>query len=215
MGNLLADQRKDYNLDILDMEACPQDPFILFEEWMNYALKEDKVLEPTAMVLSTVVDNQPSSRVVLLKGIQNKKFLFYTNKMSQKGQQISENPFVSLVFFWPYHERQIRIEGRVSELDDKQNDSYFESRPFKSQLGAVVSEQSSILADRSVLEERMNRLLQEYENKTVPRPKNWGGYAVDPNRIEFWQGRRSRLHDRINYRVLPGTKGWTKERLSP
>ena len=206
-------KRKEYNQGTLDLSECPQDPFVMFDEWMNAAVA-DKLPEPTAMTLCTTDGSFPSARIVLLKGIRNGGFCFYTNKNSQKGQEIARNPEVALVFHFTEHERQIRIQGRAEALSEEQNNAYFHSRPVKSQIGAVVSNQSSIIVDRSVLQAEMDRLSKLHENSEVPRPKHWGGFTVIPQRIEFWQGRRSRLHDRINYRKLPET-GWFMERLAP
>lgn len=209
----IADIRKEYTLDALDVYSTAPSPFVQFNTWFGEALKSD-VLEPNAMVLSTVHQSKPSSRVVLLKGLENNLFIFYTNYMSAKGKHLAENPHANLLFFWPELERQIRIEGTVSKVDESISDLYFQSRPFESKLGAHASPQSQEIQDRTLLEIHMQELRSKYEGKEVPRPTHWGGYGLNPVYFEFWQGRASRLHDRIVY-TLDINQTWNKSRLAP
>jgi pyridoxamine 5'-phosphate oxidase len=210
----LADLRKEYLLATLDISNVHYDPVKQFEKWFNESLQA-AVVEPTAMHLSTVsADGKPSGRIVLLKGIQNNKFQFYTNYQSKKGKELDENPVCALTFFWPDIERQVRIEGIVERVDRKTSEEYFQSRPRGSQIGAWSSPQSSIIKDRSILEQRVLQIEKKFENeKVLPKPNQWGGYQVDPLMIEFWQGRASRLHDRIEYVKVDGV--WKIYRLAP
>jgi pyridoxamine 5'-phosphate oxidase len=210
----LADLRKEYLLATLDISNVHHDPVKQFEKWFDESLQA-AVVEPTAMHLSTVsADGKPSGRIVLLKGIQNNKFQFYTNYQSKKGKELDENPVCALTFFWPDIERQIRIEGVVERVDQKTSEEYFQSRPRGSQIGAWSSPQSSIIKDRSILEQRVLQIEKKFENeKVLPKPNQWGGYQVDPLMIEFWQGRASRLHDRIEYVKVDGV--WKIYRLAP
>jgi pyridoxamine 5'-phosphate oxidase len=210
----LADLRKEYLLATLDISNVHYDPVKQFEKWFDESLQA-AVVEPTAMHLSTVsADGKPSGRIVLLKGIQNNKFQFYTNYQSKKGKELDENPICALTFFWPDIERQVRIEGVVERVDQKTSEEYFQSRPRGSQIGAWSSPQSSIIKDRSILEQRVLQIEKKFENeKVLPKPNQWGGYQVDPLMIEFWQGRASRLHDRIEYVKVDGV--WKIYRLAP
>jgi pyridoxamine 5'-phosphate oxidase len=210
----LADLRKEYLLATLDVSNVHYDPVKQFEKWFDESLQA-AVAEPTAMHLSTVnSEGKPSGRIVLLKGIQSNKFQFYTNYQSKKGKELDENPVCALTFFWPDIERQIRIEGVVERVDQKTSEEYFQSRPRGSQIGAWSSPQSSIIKDRRILEQRVLQIEKKFENeKVLPKPNQWGGYQVDPLMIEFWQGRASRLHDRIQYVKVDGV--WKIYRLAP
>ncbi|AMM52226.1 hypothetical protein TH61_14950 [Rufibacter sp. DG15C] len=211
----LADIRINYSKKILNREAVHENPLQQFDAWMQEALVA-KVEEPTAMALSTAsAVGRPSARIVLLKAIEDNGFVFYTNYESRKGQQLHENPFASLTFFWPALERQVRIEGAVQKVPAATSDAYFQSRPKGSQLGAWSSPQSQAIKNRKVLEELELKYSQEFaQQEIIPRPPHWGGYAVIPDRIEFWQGRPNRLHDRLVY--LKDSEGnWQIERLAP
>jgi len=210
----LADLRQHYTKGGLEENQIPDSPFVLFNEWFLQA-GELGVLEPNAMVISTVsADNKPSSRVVLLKGIEDEGFIFYTNYESRKGKELEHNPYISVLFFWPEAERQIRIEGKVSKISTETSKAYFVSRPRESQLGAWASEQSKPISSREELEQRFKEVEQRFqESDTIPMPNHWGGYAVSPASIEFWQGRVGRLHDRIIYEKHGDA--WTKQRLNP
>jgi pyridoxamine 5'-phosphate oxidase len=209
----LSQLRKDYSLRSLDEKDVNPDPFRQFGQWFEEA-KECISGEVNAMVLSTVgIDAQPSSRVVLLKGFSEEGFVFFTNYESHKGNDLAINPKAALLFFWGELERQIRIEGITEKVSPQESSDYFAVRPRLSQVGAVASEQSRLLTDRGSLEKRFHRIEQEYHEKDIPRPSHWGGYILKPVYFEFWQGRRSRLHDRIFYE--PQTGGWKTGRLYP
>ena len=192
------------------------DPVVQFASWFAEANQPDlpEWVEINAMTLSTADSvGHVSSRIVLLKGIENGKLLFFTNYQSAKGRQMAVNPQVSLCFYWPHLQRQVRIDGTVAKTDRQQSEEYFQRRPRESQLGAHVSRQSSVVESRQVIEQRMEHLKRQFAADAVPCPAQWGGYEVTPQRIEFWQGRESRLHDRINYQRQ--AQGWIAERLSP
>lgn len=212
MANL-ADIRKQYSLKTLERPDLADDPLSQFDAWFQDAL-EAEILEPNAMVLATAdSEGRPSARVVLLKGVQDGAFVFYSNYESRKGKDMAENPQAALVFNWLDLERQVRIEGRVQKVSQDVSEAYFHSRPRGSQLGAWVSKQSQVISGREVLDERLAKLEQRYPD-TVPLPDFWGGYMVTPARVEFWQGRSNRLHDRFVYDLQKdGT--WSLERLSP
>lgn len=209
----LHDDRTEYQAGALSEKDLPASPLVLFEAWFESHRAQTPV-DATAMVLSTVYDGQPQSRVVLLKGFTPAGLEFFTNYQSAKGRALLQNPRVSLLFFWPNQERQVRIEGNAVPLTDEENDAYFYSRPLESQVGAVVSSQSEPLDDRLVLEDKFEATLHIARDKGVLRPKHWGGYRVVPERWEFWQGRTSRLHDRMVY-IPNGNETWTIQRLNP
>lgn len=208
----LQNMREHYDSGILKEGDLFADPIKQFEKWFKEAV-EGGVSEPNAMGLSTVSNNRPSSRIVLLKGVDERGFVFYTNYDSRKGSEIEANPWISLNFFWQIQARQIRIEGRIEKVSTEESDEYFKTRPRESQLGAWASSQSTILRSRIDLENELERYIKTYENTEVPRPPHWGGYIVRPVRIEFWQGRESRLHDRFLYEHH--NEGWMVFRLSP
>lgn len=203
--------RENYSKKSLSKSECKDNPIEQFEIWLNDALTS-KVNEPTAMHISTVENNKPSSRIVLLKEVNELGFVFFSNYHSRKGQQIQSNPNVALTFFWPELERQVRIEGTVNKLPAEESDRYFNSRPYTSQIGAWASEQSQILRNKKELIIKAAKFTAKYPI-TVPRPTHWGGYLITPTYFEFWQGRPSRLHDRICYQ-FQGNE-WVKSRLSP
>ena len=208
----LHDIREEYSKRTLSKKQCHTDPLIQFEQWLNEAINA-QVNEPTAMHLSTVNENgKPSSRLVLLKEVNAQGFVFFTNYLSQKGKALAAHPFAALTFFWPELERQVRVEGSVQKLTEQQSDQYFATRPYTSRIGAWASEQSVVISGKSFLLAKAAKFAVQYP-VNVPRPPHWGGYVVIPEIVEFWQGRPSRLHDRIRYRIEQGE--WIKERLSP
>ena len=209
----IADLRKDYTLNGLDLADVLPDPIAQFRQWFDAAVQAG-IPEPNAMHLGTVAENgRPSGRIVLIKDVDERGFVFYTNYESQKGQALIARPVASLTFFYPELERQIRIEGVVEKVSAEESDTYFNSRPRGSQIGAWVSQQSTVIASRAVLEDRQRDLETRFADQPVPRPPYWGGFRVIPDLIEFWQGRPSRLHDRIRYRLAGGS--WVLERVSP
>lgn len=209
----LAALRENYTKGSLDVKDVATTPIEQFQEWFDEAVAS-QLLEPNALLLSTVSnENKPSTRVLLLKGLDN-GFTFYTNYLSRKGTELAENPNACITFFWAELERQVRIEGLIEKVSAEESDTYFHSRPRGSQIGAWVSNQSMVIEHREILEEREKHLIEKFGNEPIPRPPHWGGYRLVPNYIEFWQGRPSRLHDRIAYTLLENGD-WKIDRLSP
>jgi pyridoxamine 5'-phosphate oxidase len=216
LGGMLsiAAIRKEYQLQSLSETGVLKDPFLQFEKWWGELLSSG-VEEVNAMTLATASnDGIPSARIVLLKGVDEKGFIFFTNYDSYKGRQLLENPRACLVFFWKELERQVRITGLVDKLSEQENDQYFNSRPEGSKIGAWASPQSRLIRNREWLEENENKMRVQFANKHISRPPYWGGYRTKPISMEFWQGRPNRLHDRIQY-SLQGNGNWTIERLAP
>ena len=233
----IADIRREYNLAGLRRSDLEQDPIVQFRRWFDQALGartsgrvrgllinayksllglgSAERIDVNAATLATADNSgRPSGRVVLLKGIDQRGFIFYTNYDSRKGREIAENPNVSLTFYWPDQERQVCIAGQATKISREESEAYFRTRPRGSRLAAWASHQSDVVEDRSVLETRWQELQAKYPGEDIPMPPNWGGYVIAPTRIEFWQGRPSRLHDRFRYSRQPdGT--WRIERLSP
>ncbi len=210
----LADLRKEYSLAGLAEKDLARDPFRQFEKWFQEA-EASKLVEPNAMVLSTATrDGRPSGRTVLLKNVDGRGFVFYTNYESRKGRELDGNPRASLVFPWFAFERQVIVEGTVTKVTREESEAYFHSRPLASQLAAWASSQSSILPNRKAIEEAMKEVERKYAGQVVPLPPYWGGFRVVPETVEFWQGRRNRLHDRLRYRRA-ADGSWSVERLAP
>ena len=205
--------RQEYTSAGLDKADVDPDPIVQFDEWFENAVEAD-LHEPNAMILATATaGGKPSARTVLLKGYDERGFVFYTNYEGRKAKEIEVNPACALLFYWGELERQVRIEGRATRLSGEESDAYFASRPRGSRVGAWASEQSHPVEDRSILEERVRALQAEYEGREIPRPPFWGGYRIEPDTIEFWQGRENRLHDRIVY--YRSGRGWKIVRLQP
>lgn len=210
----IADIRKDYKQHSLQEKDVAADPITQFGTWWQEATRSE-IDEVNAMTLATAsADGIPSARIVLLKGYDENGFVFFTNYQSYKGKQIEENPRACVVFFWKELERQVRITGLIEKVSPQESDDYFHSRPEGSQIGALVSPQSTVIANREILEQRETALRNAFEGKIIPRPEHWGGYRVRPLIVEFWQGRPSRLHDRIQYSLEEGGQ-WIIERLAP
>lgn len=209
----LADLRKDYSLAGLAESDLARDPFRQFEKWFQEA-EAAKLPEPNAMTLCTATrDGRPSGRTVLLKEFDGRGFVFFSNYESRKGRELHENPVATMMFPWIPLERQVVIEGPVTKIPREESESYFHSRPRASQLGAWVSQQSAVISGRALLEDSMKLLEQKYAGREVPLPPHWGGWRLSPETVEFWQGRRSRLHDRLRYRR--DKDSWVIERLAP
>jgi len=209
----LENLRQDYRAAQLNDNDINKSPIKQFDKWFSEAITAE-IFEPNAMTLATAdKSGKPNARIVLLKGFDENGFSFYTNYLSTKGKEIKKNPQACLVFFWGELERQVRIEGKIEKLSKEASEKYFHSRPVGSQIGAIVSPQSQIITDRKVLEIKVDELTAKYEGKTIPKPAHWGGYILKPTAIEFWQGRTSRLHDRIKYDLINGR--WQTNRLAP
>jgi pyridoxamine 5'-phosphate oxidase len=213
MSDPFVESRHSYDRDTLDESRAADEPFAQFRRWIGDALASD-VIEPNAMTLATVdAGGTPAARIVLLRGWDERGFVFFTNYESNKGHELAANPVAALVFFWGKLERQVRINGRVEILRADESDAYFAKRPRGSRVSAWASPQSQVIRGRDVLEAGMEEIERRFAGADVPRPPFWGGYRVIPGRIEFWQGRPDRAHDRICYSTAAG--GWIRERLAP
>jgi pyridoxamine 5'-phosphate oxidase len=214
INSKIVSLRKEYSSAFLNEEDVNLNPFKQFELWMHQAV-EAQILEPHAMTVSTVsAEGKPSSRIVLLRGFDENGFVFYTNYSSHKGNDMAQNKYACLNFFWPDLERQIRIEGSILKIDQKVSTDYFHSRPRESQIGAWASIQSAVIENRKVVEDAFIHFTEKFKDlEVIPKPEHWGGYNIKPTSIEFWQGRPSRLHDRLRYSLL--SEAWKIERLSP
>lgn len=210
----LSEIRTNYIKHKLDEQETGEEPLPFFLKWLSEAINA-QVIEPTAMTLATADSSgHPSSRIVLLKGIENGEFRFFTNYDSRKGKEISDNPSGCLLFFWKELERQVRVEGNINKISTEESDAYFSTRPIESRVGAIVSPQSRIIENREYLDNLYAlKILELDSEEKLKRPSHWGGYGLIPERIEFWQGRESRLHDRIQFRL--DNKSWIRERLAP
>ena len=210
----LAKLRREYTKTKLSKKSVNQDPIEQFNLWLKEALQAN-CMEPTAMTISTVSEeNTPSSRIVLLKGVENSQFVFYTNYNSRKGNQLEKNSGISALFFWPELERQVNIEGTIQKTSTEQSDSYFKSRPWKSRIGAIISPQSQPIESRNIIKQAFVLEAAKHIGNTIPRPDHWGGIMINPNRIEFWQGRPNRLHDRVLF-TKANDSTWDISRLAP
>jgi len=213
MNETIADIRKDYKLKSLLEKDVKSDPAEQFSVWWNEAVNS-QIEEVNAMTLATATpDGMPSARIVLLKGFTHEGFKFYTNYQSHKGTELAQNPYAALVFFWKELERQVRIEGTVEKLSEQDSEAYFKTRPAASKIGAWASPQSTPVAGRYIIEQNELKYRAQFGEENIPKPPHWGGYIVKPVKIEFWQGRRSRLHDRIQY-TKQNTE-WLIERIAP
>jgi pyridoxamine 5'-phosphate oxidase len=209
----IAELRREYALGGLDESDLAEDPVSMFRSWMHDAVVAG-LHEPNAVVVSTATPSGvPSSRMVLLKALDERGFVFFTNYESRKGHELQANPACALLFPWHDLERQVRVEGAAVQLTRQENEAYFATRPRGSQLGAWASPQSQVVADRSVLDRRYEEMVQRFQDSALPTPPYWGGYRVAPEWMEFWQGRRGRMHDRLGFRRTP--EGWVLERLAP
>ena len=213
----ISQLRRPYNNDVFSEDDTASDPFVLFETWFQQALDSRDVLEPNAMCLSTCTcDGKPSSRYLLMKSFNTNGVVFYSNYKSRKGKELEKNPNASILFFWPALHRQVRLEGTVTKLTDEKSTEYFKTRPKISQASASISKQSQIVSSRAEMESKLEVCLQKHVNSEIPKPPNWGGYAMQPTYFEFWQGHTSRLHDRIIFRREGADEEtWTVVRLYP
>jgi pyridoxamine 5'-phosphate oxidase len=208
----LAHMRRSYESAPLLEGHVLEDPVAQLRRWLDEAHASD-VAEANAMCISTVHGGRPSSRMVLLRGLDHRGLLFYTSYFSRKGRELAENPHAAALFYWPQLERQVRVEGDADQLPEEESDAYFASRPRGHQLGAWASEQSESVESREILDQRMQDYAQRFEGEEVPRPHSWGGFVIKPVRFEFWQGRANRMHDRLEF--TRGTAGWSIRRLQP
>lgn len=213
MPKKLAEIRNEYKYRQLTENNVNHNPFLQLKSWLDEAISS-QIYEPTAMNLATVgKDGKPSSRIVLLKELSEEGLVFFTNYESKKGKELFQNPYAAILFFWPELERQVRAEGKVEKISAPESDIYFKSRPRGSQLSALCSPQSQIIENRNFLEQKRSDLEKKYESIEVPRPAEWGGYILIPGLFEFWQGRESRLHDRLQFNLMGGE--WKIDRLAP
>lgn len=211
--NSIASIRKVYHMQSLSEKDMNKDPMQQFAMWWQQAI-ESKIDEPNAMTLATCTSSgKPSARIVLLKGIKENEFIFFSNYNSRKGKEMEDNPLVSLLFFWKELERQVRIEGPVKKISDEESDEYFSQRPRESQIGAWSSPQSAVIDNRHILQMNYQKYDEQFGTEKIPRPHHWGGFAVMPQSIEFWQGRPGRLHDRLQYTFSENK--WIMKRLAP
>jgi pyridoxamine 5'-phosphate oxidase len=215
MNQTLADMRRDYTREGLSEVNAPNEPFGLFRQWFDEAVQTEQLpVEPNAMTLATVdAEGRPHCRVLLLKALDERGFTFFSNYDSAKARQLEACPFAAMTFFWPTLERQVRIEGRIEKVSAAESDAYYQVRPIGSRLGAWASPQSRVIQDRAELERLLAETEQRFLDKAPHCPPHWGGYRLLPERIEFWQGRPSRLHDRLNYQLVASS--WQRERLAP
>jgi pyridoxamine 5'-phosphate oxidase len=204
--------RKTYARTELHEEQVCSDPIEQLRRWLDDALQAD-VAEPNAMAVSTCANGQPSSRMVLLRRLDAGGLVFYTSYFSRKGRELQDNPRAAALFYWPQLERQVRVEGAVHQVADEESDAYFASRPRGHQIGAWASEQSEPVENRELLDQRMRDYEQRFDGEEIPRPHSWGGYAIVPERLEFWQGRPNRMHDRLEFTRTQGS--WSMRRLQP
>lgn len=212
-NKIIQDLRRNYKLKSLDQKEVDTNPFEQFSVWFEEAMKSE-LPEPNSMILATATkDGKPSARALLLKGFDEKGFIFYTNYESRKGKELEENNNASMLFFWVELERQIRIEGKVSKITPQESKKYFDTRPYKSRIGAWASDQSTVIENRFYIVKKFLKYFAKFHSRDIPLPPYWGGYILVPESFEFWQGRANRLHDRVRYR-LEGEK-WIIERLSP
>lgn len=212
----IQQMRQEYSAEPFDIEDVAEDPIEQFDRWFKEAT-DAELAEPNAMVLATVGEQgKPAARVLLLKGFDKDGFVFFTNYNSRKGKELTHTPCAAMVFNWLELQRQVRIEGKVVKISPDESTRYFQSRPKGSQIGAWASPQSEVIDNRSMLEDSVEQLEQQYRNEeALPRPEHWGGYLIKPSLVEFWQGRASRLHDRLQYTRKDGDSAWTIERLAP
>src|ERR1019366_3672902 len=214
MNHSIADIRRDYKLKSLNEADTDINPYVQFGKWWDEAVNS-QIDEVNAITLATASkEGIPAARIVLLKGYDEQGFVFFTNYNSAKGKEIQENPNVALLFFWKELERQIRINGIIEKIDGKQSDDYFQSRPVGSRIGAWASPQSTVIENRGIIENNVLKYQEQFSSMDIPRPQHWGGYVVKPIKIEFWQGRSNRLHDRIEYTLQTNGK-WKRVRLAP
>lgn len=211
----ISQLRMPYNSEVLKEEEIVSDPYDQFDVWFKDALNNNNIIEPNAMCLSTCTsDGKPSSRCILMKSFSKNGFVFYSNYESRKGKELADNPHACMLFFWPVLHRQVRIEGMVKMLPEDKSEEYFKTRPKESQASAFISKQSQVVVNRSVLESKVKECLDQYADKDIPKPSQWGGYVLQPSYFEFWQGHSSRLHDRIVFKKKDA-EAWNVERLYP
>ena len=210
----MNDRKHQYNSESIDEKTVDRDPLVLFQRWLDEAMAAGIHLAEAMTLATATAEGKPSARLVLLKGADKRGFVFYTNYNSMKARELDSNPQAALVFYWPQLERQVRVEGEVERTGTDESDAYFKTRPRESQIGALASPQSEVVASREALQQKADELEKLYEGREVARPAHWGGYRLEPERIEFWKGRVGRLHDRILYeRQTDGS--WTIVRLAP